>query len=79
MLAMTRPSHENRKSVEHHIMTGTYRPCRHGPRPCENNGPSIWDTVLALPDAPPKDATLPQEELEAAALPKMGWSHLRRE
>ena len=61
------------KGVEHHIMTGNYRPGRHGPRPHElERGPSPWD-LLALPEVMETDATLPQDEREAAAFDKMGW------
>jgi hypothetical protein len=57
-----------------HLIHGTWRKSRHGPRPDRTApaGPSIWDTFLALPEIK-TEAELPQEEREAAALDKMGW------
>ncbi len=61
------------RTAAEHIARGSYRACRHGPRPQEiERGPSAWD-LLALPEPPVTDAELPQEEREAAALERMGW------
>jgi hypothetical protein len=64
------------KGAAHHIMTGNYRPGRHGPRPVRRDtSAALWDEFLTPPpdDPPPTDAELPREEREAIALAQMGW------